>query len=297
MITLREAAQQALKAMDKATRYMSDSDYRNLNEAITALRAALEQPEQTNLWRDAVDHELSTLHMVASDDPRESIRRLIDWHCAVQIDPLVSSAAQELIERGKREALEQPERHVSYVCPQCHWSLEQPEQPYAEQARRVEQETHGRMRIDPVTGDVSIGTPTEHLEPPPEAQTEAEKIAYCAGWWAAMEKMREPTPMRAPKENDRVICIEDESLGSVWWTDAAGGPYIKFDDGSYGQWMLHEFGKLFRYAALEKPKFTLSCGCPSQYGGVPAYWERDGSTAFGMICEKHWHEYGARSEA
>ena len=51
-------------------------------------------------------------------------------------------------------------------------------------------------------------------------------------------------------------------------------------------------------AALEqKPKFTLSCGCPSQYGGVPAYWDRDGSTAIGMICEKHWHEYGARSNA
>jgi len=50
-------------------------------------------------------------------------------------------------------------------------------------------------------------------------------------------------------------------------------------------------------AALVQPKFTLSCGCPSQYGGVPAYWDRDGSTAFGMICEKHWHEYGARSEA
>lgn len=26
--------------------------------------------------------------------------------------------------------------------------------------------------------------------PPPEAQTEAEKIAYCAGWWAAMEEKR-----------------------------------------------------------------------------------------------------------
>jgi hypothetical protein len=110
MTTLREAAQQALKAMDKATRYMSDSDYRNLNEAITALKAALEQAEQTNPWRDAVDDELVSLHMVASDDPRESIRRLIDWHCAVQIDPLVSSAAQELIERGRREALEQPEQ-------------------------------------------------------------------------------------------------------------------------------------------------------------------------------------------
>jgi len=26
---------------------------------------------------------------------------------------------------------------------------------------------------------------------PPEAQTEAEKVAYCAGWWAAMQKARE----------------------------------------------------------------------------------------------------------
>ena len=66
--------------------------------------------EQTNPWRDAVDDELVSLHMVASDDPRESIRRLIDWHCAVQIDPLVSSAAQELIERGKREV--QPEQEL-----------------------------------------------------------------------------------------------------------------------------------------------------------------------------------------
>jgi hypothetical protein len=53
-----------------------------------------------------------------------------------------------------RAALEQPE---------------QPEQPYAEQARRVEQETHGRMRINPVTGDVSIGTPTEQSEQEPVA--------------------------------------------------------------------------------------------------------------------------------
>ena len=52
-------------------------------------------------WREAVDHELSVCHMTASDDPRESIKRLIDWHCAVQIDPDVSSAAQELIERGR----------------------------------------------------------------------------------------------------------------------------------------------------------------------------------------------------
>ena len=46
MTTLREAAQQALEAMDKATRFMSDSDYVKLNQAITALRAALAQQEQ-----------------------------------------------------------------------------------------------------------------------------------------------------------------------------------------------------------------------------------------------------------
>jgi hypothetical protein len=31
----------------------------------------------------------------------------------------------------------------------------------------------------------------DNVKPPPEAQTEAEKIAYCAGWWAAMQRMRE----------------------------------------------------------------------------------------------------------
>ena len=107
MTTLREAAQQALKSLRG---YRREIGCEQPCDAERALEAALEQPEQTNPWRDAVDHELSTLHMVASDDPRESIRRLIDWHCAVQIDPLVSSAAQELIERGRREALEQPEQ-------------------------------------------------------------------------------------------------------------------------------------------------------------------------------------------
>jgi hypothetical protein len=60
---------------------------------------------------------------------------------------------------------------------------------------------------------------------------------------------------------------------------------------------LHEAITALKAALEQKPKFMLSCGCPSQYGGVPAYWDRDRSTAFGMICEKHWHEYGARSEA
>jgi len=185
MSDLRDAARQALEALDLCRDW--PGAYDECSQAVTALKAALaeealqrlsdanqeieavlEQKEQTNLWRDAVDDELVSLHMVASDDPRESIRRLIDWHCAVQIDPLVSSAAQELIERGKREA-----------------------------------------------------------------------------------------------QSEQEPCVKTYSGGKPNYTQ----------------------------------RFTLSCGCPSQHGGVPAYWDRDGSTAFGMICEKHWHQYGARSEA
>ena len=33
-------------------------------------------------------------------------------------------------------------------------------------------------------------------EPPPEAQTEAEKMAYCAGWWDAMAKARKAEPVQ-----------------------------------------------------------------------------------------------------
>lgn len=49
----------------------------------------------------------------------------------------------------------------------------------------------------------------------------------------------------------------------------------------------------------EEPRYKLSCGCPSQYGGIPAEWattDREGNPAiaYGVICEKHWHEYDAQ---
>lgn len=38
----------------------------------------------------------------------------------------------------------------------------------------------------------------EQPEPPPKAQTEAEKIAYCAGWWAAMAAKAKEQPEQEP---------------------------------------------------------------------------------------------------
>jgi hypothetical protein len=63
----------------------------------------------------------------------------------------------------------------------------------------------------------------------------------------AIEQAEKQSHMRLPKEGDRVICIEDETIGTVQFTTASGEPYIKFDDCSYGTWTLEQFSSGFRY--------------------------------------------------
>jgi hypothetical protein len=58
---------------------------------------------------------------------------------------------------------------------------------------------------------------------------------------------QEPVAMRMPKVGDKVVCIDDESLGTVVYLTAGGSPEIKFDDGSHGTYMLREFAELFGY--------------------------------------------------
>jgi hypothetical protein len=114
MSDLRTAALRALEAMKKATRFMSDSDYKKLNEAIEDLDAVLAEP--------IIQPEIK------DDKPFGYFRaEPFGWTDCAPTD----EGAIPLYER--------------------------PQQP-----------------------------PT-----PPEAQTEAEKLAYCAGWWAAMETKRE----------------------------------------------------------------------------------------------------------
>jgi hypothetical protein len=73
--------------------------------------------------------------------------------------------------------------------------------------------------------------------------------------------VQEPVAMRMPKVGDRVVCIEDESLGTVVYLTAGGSPEIKFDDGSHGTYMLREFADLFGYItppAAQKPWVGLT---------------------------------------
>ena len=63
----------------------------------------------------------------------------------------------------------------------------------------------------------------------------------------AFQQQAEPVSMRMPKVGDKVICLEDESLGEVVSLTAGGSPDIAFDDGSRGTYMLGEFANLFSY--------------------------------------------------
>ena len=66
--------------------------------------------------------------------------------------------------------------------------------------------------------------------------------------------------MRMPKVGDRVVCIEDESLGTVVYLTAGGSPEIKFDDGSHGTYILREFAELFGYTTPPAQEFICSTG-------------------------------------
>ena len=62
--------------------------------------------------------------------------------------------------------------------------------------------------------------------------------------------------MRMPKVGDKVICLEDESLGTIVSLTAGGSPDIKFDDGSHGTYLLREFAELFCYASTPQREWV-----------------------------------------
>jgi hypothetical protein len=66
--------------------------------------------------------------------------------------------------------------------------------------------------------------------------------------------------MRMPQVGDKVVCIEDESLGTVVYLTAGGSPEIKFDDGSHGTYMLREFAELFGYTTPPAQEIVCSTG-------------------------------------
>ena len=103
------------------------------------------------------------------------------------------------------------------------------------------------------------------------------------------KQQAEPVSMRLPKVGDKVICLEDESLGEVVSLTAGGSPDITFDDGSRGTYLLREFAELFSYAeqrqqqagpvAWDKPSASFN-GWWDSYRHDPANPFAEGSAAY-----------------
>ena len=150
---------------------------------------------------------------------RQALEALEAWKDAA---PSQWTTGDEETITALKAALEQPERHVSYVCPQCYWSLEQPEQ--------------------------------------------------------------EPLCKGIPRRGCNYLAACDAACNKCGKVHAHHQMVAQFHAAQQPE---------------QEPKWRLSCGCPSHYGGIPAEWpeaDREGNpvVAYGVICERHWHEYGAR---
>ena len=102
-----------------------------------------------------------------------------------------------------------------------------------------------------------------------QAKVQEEMRAFYTKRQAAQPEQEQ---MRMPKVGDKVICLEDESLGTVESLTAGGSPDIKFDDGSHGTYLLREFAELFGYATPSAaqpeppPEWALIKNILAEYG-------------------------------
>jgi len=117
-IEMKELLQQALDALTRLS-FLGNGDFpgnsegnRIAQKAVADIKQALSQQEQPNRWSEAVIDQLVVHHIyqAAHDtDPRKAVKDLLGISNSIALDPQVSSDAQALIDRGRREAQqEQP---------------------------------------------------------------------------------------------------------------------------------------------------------------------------------------------
>lgn len=59
-----------------------------------------------NTPRNAIEDACVVCHInYDPEDPRGSIIKVVNWHVAIALDPLVSEEARELIARGREECM------------------------------------------------------------------------------------------------------------------------------------------------------------------------------------------------
>ncbi len=96
----------AAKHVSICSDYVRCASVEDVENAIYEALAA-HSAKSHDAWKLAVDHELVTIGSTADSfaSPKDAIQALIDWHVAVSLDPAVSTDAQALIARGRRESM------------------------------------------------------------------------------------------------------------------------------------------------------------------------------------------------
>lgn len=168
MSDLRTAARMVLEAYDT---------HDPLTIVMEDLRAALDKHDQSRVWIEERKAQLAKDRELAQRNASEESERIRQaneegrcWACGktkvdsepiAKLPPEAEAATNHDYERGFVDGMsEQARRSVDRAINATAEPIMKPE----------------------ITSDKSI---------PPEAQTEAEKIAYCAGWWDALAKKRE----------------------------------------------------------------------------------------------------------
>ena len=113
----------------------------------------------------------------------------------------------EHLSKGKSPAITKGE--LVYEIAALRQALEEPE-PYKGISEYTYQTTNGRLRIDPVTGDVGIGSVTKELEQP-----EQEPVAWMdkkSGVVGRLHQWENATPLYAAPPKKEWVGLADEEL-------------------------------------------------------------------------------------
>jgi len=160
----KELLQQCLDALLPHSSSHGNSWRAVEDAAIEALKQALAQQEP-NPWADAVIDQLVVHHIyqAAHDtDPRKAVKDLLGISNSIALDPQVSSDAQALIDRGRKEAQqEQPASVDAYVGAR--------EDAAIWKKRALEAEELNRKFIAEVNGPTYLGEPAQQEQPAQEA--------------------------------------------------------------------------------------------------------------------------------
>jgi len=120
---------------------------------------------------------------------------------------------------------------------------------------------------------------------------------------ALEQQEQEPVSMRMPKVGDKIICLEDESLGEVVSLTAGGSPDITFDDGSRGTYTVPEFLELFGYVTAAQPpaEWELIKNILAEYGldaiAFVAQWKAAQRPWVGLEIEEVQDSYNSDYQA